>query len=82
MRTKTATNFSFSSGDKKVDKTKQPEFWKGQEEALMTRYKKKVLAINPDSDMNDNFIKVGSLKPLMYEIGSDVETDHLEDLGL
>jgi len=71
MRSITANNFSFSSGDKKVDKTKQPEFWKEQEEALLTRYKERVRAINPDNTaLDDSLLNTGGLTPLIYEIGT------------
>ncbi len=74
MRTKTAENFVFSSADKKVDKTKQPEFWKGQEEALLERYKKKVKAINPgNSSFDDDVLAVGGVTPLIYEIETEEE---------
>jgi len=72
MRSITANNFSFSSGDKKVDKTKQPEFWKEQEEALLARYKEQVRAINPDNQaLDDSLLTTGSLTPLIYEIESE-----------
>ena len=72
MRSITAGNFSFSSGDKKVDKTRQPEFWKEQEEALLARYKERVRAINPDNTaLDDSLLATGSLTPLIYEIETE-----------
>ena len=38
MRAATANAFSFSSGDKNVDKTKQPEHWARLENDLKTQY--------------------------------------------
>ena len=72
MRSITANNFSFTSGDKKIDKTKQPQFWKEQEEALLNRYKEQVRAINPDNQTGDDSILTpGSLTPLLYELESE-----------
>jgi hypothetical protein len=72
MRSITANNFSFSSGNKKVDKTKQPEFWKEQEETLLVRYKARVRTINPDNTtLDDSILATGSLTPLIYEIESE-----------
>jgi len=79
MRSITANNFSFTSGDKKVDKTKQPEFWKEQEKALLARYKEWIKGINPEnSDLFDeNVLVVGNVTPKIYETGSEEreETD-------
>ncbi len=72
MRSITANNFSFTSGDKKIDKTKQPQFWKEQEEALLARYKEQVRAINPDNQAaDDSILTPGSLTPLLYELESE-----------
>ena len=79
MRSITANNFSFTSGDKKVDKTKQPEFWKEQEKALLARYKEWIKRINPEnSDLFDeNILVVSNVTPKIYETGSEEreETD-------
>ncbi len=72
MRSITANNFSFSSGDKKIDKTKQTEFWKEQEEALLVRYRERVRTINPDNTaLDDGLLATGSLTPLIYEIETE-----------
>jgi len=42
MRAQTANAFAFSSGDKRVDKTKQPEHWAGLEEGLKAVYKQRL----------------------------------------
>ena len=48
MQSKTARNFSFSSGDKKVDKTKQPDYWAKLGQGHEARYKQMVSERNPD----------------------------------
>ena len=48
MQSKTARNFSFSSGDKKVDKTRQPDYWAKLWQSYEARYKQMVSERNPD----------------------------------
>ncbi len=73
MRSITANNYSFTSADKKVDKTKQPEFWKEQEEALLARYKEWVKSIKPENMdlLDENILHPGNLTPQIYEIESE-----------
>ena len=47
MQSKTARNFSFSSGDKKVDKSKQPDYWAKLGKAYDEKYVKMVKELNP-----------------------------------
>ena len=47
MQSKTARNFSFSSGDKKIDKTKQPEYWAKLGQSYEAKYKEMVSERNP-----------------------------------
>ena len=47
MQSKTARNFSFSSGDKKIDKTKQPDYWAKLGQSYEARYKQMVSERNP-----------------------------------
>jgi len=47
LQSKTARNFSFSSGDKKIDKTKQPEYWAKLGQNYEARYKEMVSERNP-----------------------------------
>jgi len=47
MQSKTARNFSFSSGDKKIDKTKQPEYWAKLGQNYEAKYKEMVSERNP-----------------------------------
>ena len=47
MQSKTARNFSFSSGDKKVDKTRQPDYWAKLGQSYEAKYKQMVSERNP-----------------------------------
>jgi len=47
MQSKTARNFSFSSGDKKIDKTKQPDYWAKLGQSYEVRYKEMISERNP-----------------------------------
>jgi len=47
MQSKTARNFSFSSGDKKIDKTKQPDYWARLGQSYEVKYKEMVSERNP-----------------------------------
>jgi len=48
MQAKTARNFSFSSGDKKVDKTKQPAYWAELGSSYRAQYSETVAERNPE----------------------------------
>ena len=48
MQAKTARNFSFSSGDKKVDKTKQPAYWAELGRSYQAQYSQMVSERNPE----------------------------------
>lgn len=48
MQAKTARNFSFSSGDKKVDKTKQSKYWAELGSSYQTQYNQLVSERNPE----------------------------------
>ena len=48
MQAKTARNFSFSSGDKKVDKTKQPSYWAELGSSYQAQYNQAVAERNPE----------------------------------
>jgi len=61
---KTARNFSFSSGDKKVDKTKQPSYWAELGRGYLTQYQQAVSDRNPEYGGG-----VPVVTPLIY--GSD-----------
>lgn len=48
MQAKSARNFSFSSGDKKVDKTKQPSYWAELGRSYQMQYNQAVAERNPE----------------------------------
>jgi len=74
MRAATANAFSFSSGDKRVDKSKQPEHWAKLEEDLKAVYKQRLGEIKPGASASpeDYIISPSALKPVIYEQGSDL----------
>lgn len=74
MRSATANAFSFASGDKRVDKTKQPEHWAKLEADLQTDYNKRLTDMLPESPVNEEayIITPSGLAPVIYEQGGDV----------
>ena len=74
MRAATASAFSFSSGDKKVDKTSQPEHWAKLQADLITTYRERLREIRPESGQDDYILTPRDLKPVAYEQGIDLET--------
>lgn len=77
MRAATASAFSFSSGDKRVDKTSQPEHWAKLEADLTTTYHERLREINPEAAMDDDYIlRPKSLKPVIYQQGRHHHHDH------
>jgi hypothetical protein len=75
MRAATANAFSFSSGDKRVDKTKQPEHWAALEADLRLAYSRKLKELRPDApgEADPYLITPGQLRPVIYEQGGDLE---------
>jgi hypothetical protein len=67
MRAATANAFSFSSGDKKVDKTSQPEHWAKIEEDLNAAYKQRLNDIRPGA--GDDDVMTPDLVPVIYGPG-------------
>ena len=74
MRSATANAFSFASGDKRVDKTKQPEHWAKLEADLQSDYNKRLTDMLPDAPVNEEayIITPAGLSPVIYEQGGDV----------
>ena len=74
MRAQTANAFSFSSGDKRVDKTKQPEHWAKLERDLKILYKHHLSEVRPGaaSSPEDYVVSPSGLKPVIYEQGGDL----------
>ncbi len=74
MRAATANAFSFSSGDKKVDKTSQPEHWAKLESDLTAEYRQRLHDIRPEAGQDDYILTPRELRPVAYEQGIDLET--------
>ena len=70
MRAATANTFSFSSGDKRVDKTSQPEHWAKLESDLTATYHERLREIKPDAAIDDGYIFTPQpLRPVIFEQG-------------
>lgn len=70
MRAATADAFSFSSGDKRVDKTSQPEHWAKLEEDLTVEYKERLSGMLPSGSVSDDYILTPrDLRPVIYQQG-------------
>ena len=75
MRAATASAFSFSSGDKRVDKTSQPEHWAKLEADLLASYRQRLHEIRAETAQDDGYIITPrSVTPVIYEQGLDLET--------
>ncbi len=74
MRSRTANAFAFSSGDKRVDKSKQPEHWAKLEADLRALYRSRLKEVKPDAALveDDYFVKPGHFAPVVYEQGVNV----------
>jgi hypothetical protein len=74
MRSRTANAFAFSSGDKRVDKSKQPEHWAKLEADLRAQYRSRLKEVRPDAALvnDDYFIRPGRIIPVVYEQGVNV----------
>jgi hypothetical protein len=85
MRSITANAFSFQSGDKHVDKTKQPSFWADLQGDLEKDYKDRVKKAGTDGngdvvdDPDNGIMTTPSLKPVIYDRG--IEEDENAALG-
>lgn len=71
MRAATANAFSFSSADKRVDKSGQPAQWAKLEESLTATYNQALKALRPQAAVGeDNYlITPAGLSPVIYEQG-------------
>ncbi len=71
MRAATANSFSFSSGDKRVDKTGQPGHWAKLEADLMADYRELLGELRPETQINEEsyIITPSNLSPLIYGQG-------------
>jgi hypothetical protein len=69
MRSATANAFSFSSGDKRVDKTGQSTNWAKLEEDLLGEYRQRLAAVRPDAAAAENYVITPDLRPVICEQG-------------
>lgn len=77
MRIATANSFSFSSGDKRVDKTSQPQNWAKLENDLTATYSERLREIKPDAAIDDGYIFTPKpLRPVIFEQGRHHCRDH------
>ena len=74
MRSRTANAFAFSSGDKRVDKSRQPEQWAKLEADLRDQYRSRLKEVKPEAAVaEDNyFVHPGHIVPVVYEQGVNV----------
>ncbi|MHB1001465.1 MAG: hypothetical protein ACYC27_19675 [Armatimonadota bacterium] len=74
MRAATASAFSFSSGDKRVDKTSQPEQWAKLETDLSSEYRERLHAMSLPGSLDDGYIITPrNVTPMIYEQGVDLD---------
>jgi len=66
MQAQTARGFSFSSGDKRIDKTRQPSYWAELGKDYLDQYRQAVADRNPEYG-----IGVPAVTPMIY--GADAQ---------
>jgi len=72
MRAKVARNFSFKSGDKSVDKTKQPSFWADLHKDYLSRLHALTKRLAPHLDDESKVLSPGKFPtPEVYEVSSN-----------
>ena len=77
MRAATASAFSFSSGDKRVDKTSQPEQWAKLESDLVEEYQQRLHDMGLSGLMEDDYIITPhDIHAAIYEQGVDHCRNH------
>jgi hypothetical protein len=71
MRAATANAFSFSTCDKRVDKTGQPGHWAKLEADLMVDYRERLGQLRSETQINEDsyIITPSNLSPLVYGQG-------------
>jgi len=71
MRAKVAKSFSFKSGDKSVDKTKQPSFWADLHKDYLSRLHTLTKRLAPHLDDESGLLSAGKFPiPEVYEVSS------------
>jgi len=75
MRAQTANAFSFSSGDKRVDKTGQPGHWAKLEADLLADYRQRLTELRPATQLDQEayILTPSGLTPVIYEQGIDLD---------
>ena len=75
MRSATANAFSFSSGDKRVDKTGQPGHWAKLEADLLADYRQRLTELRPATQLDQEayILTPSGLTPVIYEQGIDLD---------
>lgn len=72
MRAKTAKNFSFKSGDKAIDKTKQPSFWADLHKDYLAKLHCLTKRLAPLLDDESDLFSPGKFPvPEVYEVSSN-----------
>ena len=71
MRAKVAKNFSFKSGDKSIDKTKQPSFWADLHKDYLEKLHSLTRRLAPHLDDESGLLSAGKFPyPEVYEVSS------------
>ena len=70
LRAQSASRVSFSSGDKRMDRSKEASNWAALEKDLADEYASRVKKINPAAD---DSVMCPDTHPLVYSRGSQVE---------
>ncbi len=71
MRAKVAKNFSFKSGDKQVDKTKQPSFWADLHKDYLEKLHSLTRRLAPHLDDESGLLSAGKFPyPEVFEVSS------------
>jgi hypothetical protein len=70
-----ANAFSFSSGDKRVDKTGQPGHWAKLEADLLADYRQRLTELRPATQLDQEayILTPSGLTPVIYEQGIDLD---------
>jgi len=72
MRAKVAKNFSFKSGDKAIDKTKQPSFWADLHKDYLAKLHSLTRRMAPHLDDESGLFSPGKFPiPEVYEVSSN-----------
>jgi len=70
LRAQSASRVSFSSGDKRMDRSKEASNWAALEKDLAAEYSAKVSKLNPAADES---VMSPGVRPRVYSRGSEVE---------